>query len=138
MFISKFHILALLPSQTQIQNLSNSLDHIYHLVSPFSLLTLFFDGFPLYNNWVCQKIVTRSAGSSAVAGGFGAGDIGNFSVVAAVCLVFECTGCFAGVLSILTLQITIPVLFYIFTNGAICLLWCHSGMGDWCFMRAVL
>ena len=71
-------------------------DHIYHLVSPFSLPTIFFDGFALHNDWVCQNIVTGSAGSSAVAGGLGAGDIGNFSVVAAVCLVFECTGCSAG------------------------------------------
>ena len=94
--ILKSHILALLPSPIQIQNLSNSLDHIYHLVSLFSLPTLFFDGFALYNNLVCQKIVTRSAGSSVAAGCFGARGIGNSSVVAAVCLVFECMGCSAG------------------------------------------
>ena len=44
-FISKFHILALLPSPIQIQNLSNNLECINHLVSPFSLPTPFFDGF---------------------------------------------------------------------------------------------
>ena len=109
--------MALLSSLTWIQNLSNSLDHIYHLVSPFSLPTLFFDEFALHNEWVCQTIVTRSAGSCAVAEGFGAGGIGNFSVVATVCLVFECTGCSVGALSILTLQITIPVLFYILQRG---------------------
>ena len=52
-FISKSHILALLPSPILIQNLSNSLDHIYHLVSPFSPPTLLFDGFALHNDLVC-------------------------------------------------------------------------------------
>ena len=88
--------MALHPSWIWIQNLSNSLNHIYHLVSPSSLPILFFDEFALHNNQVCQKIVTGSAGSSAVAGGFGAGGVGNFSVVAAVYLVFEHTGCSAG------------------------------------------
>ena len=88
--------MALLPSLIQIQNLSNSLDHLYYLISPFSLPTLFFDGYALHNNLVCQKIVIGSTGSFAVAGGFGAGGVGNSSVMAAVCLVFECMGCSAG------------------------------------------
>ena len=86
------YLVLLLPSLNQIQNLNNSLDHIYHLVSPFSLPTLFFDGFALYSDKVCQRIVARSARSSVVTGGFGARGIGNFSVVVAGCLVFEYSG----------------------------------------------
>ena len=96
---------------TQILSLNNNLDHICHLVSPFSLPTLFFDGSMLHIDLVCQRIVTRSAGSSvagdtgnlaagnavhlAAAGGFGPGGIGN-SVVVVVCLAIECIGCSAG------------------------------------------
>ena len=74
-----------------IQNLSNSVDHICYLVSPLSLPILFLDEFALHNNQVCQKI--GSTGCSVVAGGSGNRGIGKFSVVAAVCLVFECVGC---------------------------------------------
>ena len=141
-FISKFHILALLPSPIQIQNLSNSLDHIYHLVSPFSLPNLFFDGFAPHNDWVCQQIVTKSTGNSVVDGGLGLGTLEIFQLWLPCALCLSVQDGVLGVLSILTLQISIPVLFYIFTNGAIwspstfffCLLWCHSSMGDWCFM----
>ena len=87
-----FHILVLLhPSLILIQNSSNRLDHIYHLVSLFSLPILSSNRSVLHNNQVCQKI--GSAGSSVVAGGLVLGGVGNFSVVAAVCSVFECVGC---------------------------------------------
>ena len=50
-----------------------------------------------------------------------------------------------GVLSILSLQIMIPVLFYVFTNGAVWspstllyLLWGHSDTWDCCFMGLCL
>ena len=111
-FTPEFHILAPLPNPTQIQSLSNNLDHIFHLVSPFSLPTLFFDESALHINLVYQRIVIGSAGSfvagetgtlvtgNAVclvaAGGFGPGDVGNSSVVVAVCLATECTGCSSG------------------------------------------
>ena len=78
------------PSLTLIQNSNNSLDHICHLVFPFSHPILFLNGSVLHNNQVCQKI--RSTGSFVVAGGFVPGGIGSFSVVAAVCLVFESMG----------------------------------------------
>ena len=88
-FISGFHILVLLhPSQILIQNSNNNLNLIFHLIFPFSHPTLFLNGFVLHNNQVYQKI--GSAGSSVVAGGFVPGSIDNFSVAAAVCLVFEC------------------------------------------------
>ena len=111
-FTLEFHILAPLPNLTQIWSSSNILDHTCHLVSPFSLPTLFFDGSALCIDLVCQKIVTGSTGSFAArgagshvagnavhlaaAGGFGSGDIGNSSVVVAVCHPIECMGCSAG------------------------------------------
>ena len=149
-FTSEFYILVLLPNLTQILNLNNNLDQICHLVSPFSLPTLFFDGSALCIDLVCQTNVTGSTASSAAAGGFGLGGIGNSSVAVAVWLAVECTGHFLlralGILLLLALQITIPVLFYIFTNGAIWspstflfyLLQCHSGMGDHSFIRQCL
>ena len=109
-FTTEFHILVPLPNLTEIQSLSNNLDHVCHLVSPFSLPTLFFDGSALHIDLVCQRIVTRSVGSSAAvgtgnlvagnvvclvaAGGFGPGGIGNSSVLVAVCLPIECMGVF--------------------------------------------
>ena len=95
-FTPEFHILVLLPNLTQIQSLNNSLDNICHLVSPFSLPTLFFDGFALCIDLVHQRIVTRSTGSSVAAGGFGPGGVGNSSIVVAVCLAVECMGYSAG------------------------------------------
>ena len=108
----EFHILAPLPNPIQIQRLSNNLDHICHLYSPFSLPTLFFDGSALCIGLVYQRIMTGSTGSFvtggagscavgnavhlAAAGGFGPGDIGNSSLVVAVCLEMECMGCSAG------------------------------------------
>ena len=103
-FTPKFHILVLLPSPTQTQNVNNSLDHIYHLVSLFSLPTLFFDGFALHNDLVCQKIVTQSGGSSVV---------GNFSLVVAVCPVSECMGCSAkDVVADLVIHHPSPLLYF--------------------------
>ena len=56
-------------------------------------------------------------------GGFGPGDIGNSSVVVAVCIVIECTGCSAGgtehfVVVGLANHHPSPLL-YVFTKGAI-------------------
>ena len=95
-FTPEFHILAPLPNLTKIMSLNNNLHHICHLVSPFSLPTLFFDGSPLHVNLVCQWIVTRNAVHLVDAGGLGPGGIGNSSVVVAVCLAIECMGCSAG------------------------------------------
>ena len=111
-FTPEFHILVLPPNLTQILSLNNNLDHICHLVSPFSLPTLFFYGFALHIDLACQRTVTWSAGSSLAWGtgnlaagnavhlaavvGFGPGGIGNSSVVVAVGLAIECTGCSAG------------------------------------------
>ena len=97
--------------------LRNSLNHIYHLVTPFSIPILFFDIFAPHNKWVCQKIVTGSAGSSAVPGGYRG--VGNFSVVAAACLLFECMGCSAWGAEHFDLANHHPSPLYIFTNGAI-------------------
>ena len=154
-----------LPNLTQILSLNNNLDHICHVVSPFSLPTVFFDGSALHIDLVFQRIVTQSAGSSAAGGagnhvagnavhlaadeGSGPGGIGNSSLVVAVCLAIECMGCSAGGtehLLLLALQITFPVFFCIFTNGAIWspstflfyLLQCCSSTGDCCFMGLCL
>ena len=132
-FTAEFHIFIPLSNLSQILSLNKNLGQICHLVFPFSLPTLFFDRSALCINLVCQRIFTRSAGSSVAggagnpaarnavclvgAGGLGPGGIGNSSVVVAVCLAIECMGCSAGALSILlllALQITIPVPFYIF------------------------
>ena len=43
-----------------------------------------------------SKDCDQTAGSPVVAGGTGDGGTENVSVVAAVCLVFECRGCSAG------------------------------------------
>ena len=72
----------------------------------------------------------------------GLGTLEMFLVVAAVLpYVWVCGMFYWGTLSILALQITIPVLFYVFTNGAVWspstllyLFWCHGGMGNCCFM----
>ena len=105
-FTPEFHILVLHPNMTQVLSLNNNLDHICHLLSPFSLPTLFFDGSALHVDLVCQRTVTRSAGSSATgctgnlvarnAVCLGPGGIGNSSVVVAMCLAIECNGCSAG------------------------------------------
>ena len=111
-FTSEVHILALLPNLTQIHSSNNNLDHICHLVSPSSLPTLFFDRSALRIDVVCQRIVTRSAGSYvagctgnlaagnalhlAAVGCFGPGGIGNSLVLVPVCLAIEHTGCSAG------------------------------------------
>ena len=148
-FTPEFHILDLLPNQTWILSLSNSLDHIYHLDSPFSLPTLFFDGSAQSIDLVCQRIVTGSVGHSVAAGGFGPGGIGNSSVVVSVCSAVECMGCSAGGaehLAVIGLANHHPVFFYIFTNGEIqspstfffYLLQCHSSTGDHCFMGLCL
>ena len=122
-FTLEFHILAPLPNLTQIQSLSNNLDHICHLVV----------------NLVYQRIVTGSTGSFvaghagslvpenavhlAAAGGFGPGNVGNSSVVVTMCLVIECMGCSAGgtehfVVVVLANHHPSPLLYF-FTNGAI-------------------
>ena len=89
--ISMFHILVLLnPSLTLIQNLSNSLGHIYHSVSPFPHPIPFSNRSVLHNNQVHQKI--GSARSFVVAGGLVPGGIGNFSAVAAAHSVFAYEG----------------------------------------------
>ena len=67
-FTPKFHILVLHPNLTQIQSSSNNLDHICHLVSPYSLPTLFFDAPALCINPVYQRIVTGSTGSFVAVG----------------------------------------------------------------------
>ena len=87
-----FCILVLLhPSPILNQNPSNSLDHIYHSVSPFSHPIPFSNGSVLHNDQACQKI--WSTGSSVVAGGLVPRGVGNFSVVAVMCSVFECVRC---------------------------------------------
>ena len=53
-FTPEIHILAPLPNLTQIVSLNNNLDHICHLVSPFSLPTLFFDGSVLCTNLISE------------------------------------------------------------------------------------
>ena len=119
--------------------LEYSPDHIYHLISPFSLPTLFIDIFAPHNDQVCQRIVISSAGSSAFAGDFGLGVLEILQCWLLCALYLSVQDVLLGVLSIDSLQITVLVLFYIFTNGAIwfpstfsfCLLWGHSGMGDW-------
>ena len=111
-FTLEFHILAPFPNLIQIQSSINNLSHICHFFSPFSLPTLFFDGSVLHINLVYQRTMTGSTGSFAAGGagslavgntvclaavgGFGPGDIGNSSLVVAVCLAIECMGCSAG------------------------------------------
>ena len=134
-FISKFHILVLLhPSATQIQNSSNSLDHIFHLVFPFSHPTLFLNGFVLHNDQVCQKI--GCVETSVVAGGFVPEGIGSFSVVAVVCLLFECVGCSVeGTVDFINQHLSPLLCFYkwislvpIHTSLSALGLWWHMGL----------
>ena len=151
---------------TQSLNFLSDLDHICHFVFPFSLPTLFFDGSVQHINLVCQRIVDQehwkfcSWGAGNLWLGMlyvlwllkvlGLGALENLLYWLLCALQLSAWDVLLGALSILlvlTLQITIPVLFlFILEMGAIWspytylfyLLQCHSGTGDHCFMGLCL
>ena len=152
-----------------VQSQKNNQDNIFHWVSPSSPPTLYRALFVLLICLVHWMFVTRSAGSFVAGGAVhfmfgnavglvvfyslwpgGAGNLASevavYSVAVVVLEVFLLWLLYISYLSVwnillnLFLMITIPVLLYIFTNGAIwspsifLCLWCCGSMGGCHFL----